>query len=66
MMSRGRGPGQPGARVRGYTRLNQLAASRSSPGSRGTTMLQVTMASCQDKLLRVKVVVTTAAQLKSI
>jgi hypothetical protein len=37
MMSTGAALGQPGARVRGYTRANQLAASRSSPGSRGAT-----------------------------
>ena len=48
MMSKGRGPGQPDARVRGYTRLNQLTASRSSPGSRGATILRVTMGSYGD------------------
>eukprot|EP00983_Pelagomonas_calceolata_P104198 1158997-Pelagomonas_calceolata.AAC.1 len=32
----GRAAGQPGARVRGYTFPNQLTASRSMPGSRGS------------------------------
>lgn len=36
--SMGRGPGHAGScRARGYMRLNQLTASRSSPGSRGST-----------------------------
>ena len=37
MMSMGRAVGQPGARVRGYMRVNQLTASRSRPRSRGST-----------------------------
>ena len=40
MMSTGRGPRQLGSCVRGYSLLNQLTDSRSSPGSRGSTRLQ--------------------------
>ena len=36
-MSMGAALGQAAPRVRGYTLANQLAASRSSPGSRGAT-----------------------------
>ena len=42
MMSTGRGPGQPGAWVRGYSLENQLTDSLSSPTSRGNTKLRAT------------------------